>query len=167
MNGFPSDCIAIDTNVFGHLTNESKNKDKHINSLLENLIKQKTSLLVDKNGNILKEYQRHLNRPKFRESYEGKDEAYILYYWMYLVTRKKVSVMNDNLWTAVLKVIPEEQEEVDRIFVYIAFVKGRILISNDDKHIIGRRDELRDVTCNLCPEGGDVMSSKTAINQMR
>ena len=167
MNGFPSDCIAIDTNVFGHLTNKSKNADKHINNLLIHFMNQKTSLLVDENGNILKEYDRHLNRPEFRERFEGKNEAYILYYWMHPDIRKKVTVMNDNLRAAILNTIPEEQEEADRIFVYIAFVKGRILISNDDKHIIRRRDELRDVTRNLCPKGGDVMSSRTAINQMR
>ena len=89
MNKFPSDCIAIDTNVFGHLTNKLKNADKHINDLLIYFMNQKTSLLVDENGNILKEYNRHLNRPEFRERFEGKNEAYILYYWMHPDTRKK------------------------------------------------------------------------------
>lgn len=162
MSSLPTDYIAIDTNIFGQIGDHPNNTDKHIKILLEYLIKKRTCLLVDEGGEISKEYKHHLNRPNFIEKYAGRREPYIMKYWMIVAKRKKIHVVRNSLWDAIHQCIPEENEENDRILVYIAFFSGRVLISNDEGHIIKRRDRLRSATDGLCQAGGDVMNSCTA-----
>lgn len=158
--------IAIDTNVFGHLTSKTLNNDKHINALLRYFINQKTSLLVDKDKKIETEYKHHLNNPELKKRYRKREEGYIMRYFMHPQRRKKVPVSKDALWNAIHHVIPKEDEEEDRTFVYVAFVTGSIVISNDKKHIVNRRDDLKAATKTMCSYEVDVMTSKTAHNQI-
>lgn len=167
MSSLPTDYVAIDTNIFGHIGNRSINKDKHINTLLEYLMKKKTCLLVDEGGEIAKEYKHHLgNDENLRKKYANGREPYIIGYWMKVAKRKKIPVEIGSLWNVIQQCIPEGIPEVgdenDRIFVYIAFFSGKVLISNDHRHIINRRDRLCSATNNLCQAGGDVMNSHTA-----
>ena len=166
MNYCPNDLVAIDTNVFGQIGNHSMNTGHHINTLLEHLIRQKTHLLVDKNGKIAGEYKHHLNNPDFLKKCVG-NEPYLMEYWMDVNIRKKVPVVRDSLWNAIHGCIPELNEENDRIFVYVAFISGKVLISNDNKHIGKRKEQLHRATNALCSTGGDVMTSYTAYKQIR
>lgn len=163
MNGLTDDFIAIDTSVFGHLIDAEINADRHINRLLATLAQKRIILLVDTGGEISAEYAHHLREEKLNAKQRG-NEAQILKYWMNPASRKKVDVdKNDSLWRAIFSVIPEQNEEPDRVFVYVAFKKGRILICNDLKHVIKRRNDLK-----LCynpstiPAGADVMPSSEA-----
>lgn len=163
MNGLTDDFIAIDTNVFGHLIDAEKNAGRHIHRLLAMLAKKKITLLVDADGTISAEYAHHLIAERLHAK-QRKNEAQIIDYWMNHAPQKNVAInQNDSLWHAILRVIPESNEEPDRVFVYVAFKEGRILISNDHKHVIKRRDDLK-----LCynhstiPAGADVMPSSEA-----
>ena len=44
--------VAIDTNVFQHLLNPQNNVNSHINRLLEYLIGQRTTLVVDEDDSL-------------------------------------------------------------------------------------------------------------------
>ena len=50
------DEVAIDTNVFQDLLNPQNNACSHINRLLEYLIRERTTLVVDDQGLIASEY---------------------------------------------------------------------------------------------------------------
>ena len=131
MKGLTNDFIAIDTNVFGHLINNEINADCHIHKLLRAPTEgeDEIKLLIDTGGEIIKEYGYHL-RPKYLEVSERLDEAQILKYWMLYVSKEKTVVDKTGLlWRTISEVLPESGEETDRIFVYIAFKKERILIS--------------------------------------
>lgn len=169
MKGLTKDFIAIDTNVFGHLTSNRYNADRHIHELLRvsSEEKGKIALLVDTGREILEEYKTHL-QPKRLEAKERWDEAQILKYWMFHAPTKKIVVDKSGLlWKAILEAIPEQEEETDRIFVYVAFKKGRILISNDRKHIVNRRPKLMVCRKNgYCGSGADVMCSREAYGKI-
>ena len=167
MNRLARDGVAIDTNVFGHLINGDMNKDKHINTLLKKLREDNIYLLVDTGKQIEKEYKHHL-KPYVLEAKSKMDEAYILFYWMIEAPRKEVVVKKETgLWDVIKQTIPEEKEENDRIFVYVAFVKGCVLVSNDRKHIVDRRTELKECcTSGYCPNGADVMGSEEAFENV-
>lgn len=165
MNGLTDDFIAIDTSVFGHLTNKKENPCGHINKLLVALIKDKIVLLVDTGKEISSEYTRHLTPEKLKTQ-QKKDEAQLIKYWMRFAPRKKIDVDKDSqLWKAIYGIITEKGkgEEVDRVFVYVAFNEGRILISDDKKHIVNRRKKLKSCCVGTsAPAGADVMSSEDA-----
>lgn len=169
MNGLTCDYIAIDTNVFGHLTNEEINTCRHIHKLLRVPGKQdnKICLLVDAGNSIFSEYRRHLNE-EFLQLRQRKSEAQIIKYWLRFAPKQSVTVnKNEQLWDAIYKIVPEDQEEIDRIFIYVAFKKGRILLSNDFKHIVNRRDQLKSCyTKGFCSKGADVMGSKEAYHRV-
>ncbi|MDA8000747.1 MAG: hypothetical protein MPL62_05530 [Alphaproteobacteria bacterium] len=174
MKGLTNDYIAIDTNVFGHLTDtDGKNADGHINRLLTKLAQKQITLLIDVGGKILAEYNGHLD-PKKLKAKQKLNEAQLIDYWMNHAPKKRVVVdENTPLWEEISRIIWEESEENDRIFVYVAFAKGRILVSNDRKHITNpnRRAELKTCyTCPPCVAGADVMPSCEAcrlISQAR
>ena len=165
MNELIPNCVAIDTNVFGQLGDCSENTCKHINNLLLFLIKHETYLLVDDGGKIAKEYKHHLNKQRFKEAYDKRDEVRIMEYWMHPDRRKKVSVVNNELWVNIKSVIFEPNEVVDRILVYVAFINKRVLISNDNRHITNRRGQLQEVVVNLQLTDADVLTSEDAHNQ--
>ena len=146
-----SNCVAIDTNVFGHIIDKRVNNDGHIHYLLKTLRDKGFSLLADKKGMIFKEYRDHILREKFLKNPHIEVEAYLLTYW--LVTEPtKVSVdCNSTLAKEIKKIIVEQNANVDRLFVHVAFKKESSLVSNDKSHIVNRREQLK------------VLSSKSKI----
>ena len=169
MKGLTNDFIAIDTNVFGHLINSRVNTGNHIHKLLRVPPEERgaITLLVDAGGEIQGEYRVHL-RPDHLRASDRLDEAQIMKYWMSLVPREKVTVNEkEPLWNAISKILIEQNEPTDRIFVYVAFKKDRILISNDRRHIINRRARFQACRdCGCCGEGADVMCSREAYERI-
>ena len=170
------DCIAIDTNVFEHLLNPRRNTESHINELLSHLQEQRVALIVDNGERILDEYDNRLD-PILRNIDSSRAEMYILRYWTRYVDRISVTVnLTDTLMGAIRNVIPGNSEGVDRIFVYVAFSLGKVLISNDETHIVvgppgernqpPRRDRLRRSTRRLRPDGADILTSKEAYDEI-
>ena len=143
MNALTSDAVAIDTNVFSHLTDKKVNADGHIGDLLSALMADNIRLLADDCGVIDGEYPLHLLTEKFLQSEPGRDEVYLLEYWLSPDNREVVSVDNDDLLRKIERTIADGADEVDRMFVYVAFAKSRPLVSNDYKHISGKESKKR------------------------
>ena len=171
------DCVAIDTNVFEHLLNLQMNIESHINELLAHLQEQEVALVVDSGRRILNEYDNRLE-PILRNIDNSRVELYILRYWTRYVAHHDVTVdQSDALMGAIRGVIPGNSEGVDRIFVYVAFQSGSVLISNDETHIVvgppgergqrPRRDRLRSTTGRLRPAGADILTSMEAYEKIR
>ena len=165
--------VAIDTNVFVHLLNPEQNPDSHIHQLLEFLIIQGTALIVDEQGAIRREYERHVE-PMLRGKSVVGNELYLLAHWTKPEVQVRVSVaQNDALMRAIRKVIFELPKQADRTFVYVAFRSGRTLMTNDEADIVygpvketnwtPRRDRLLRVTRGSCPHGADILTSKEAF----
>ncbi len=162
------DFIAVDTNVFGHIHNKNMNTENHIYKLLKSLVDLKVLLLIDDEGVIRHEYKHHIERKIERLTI---DNRIILRLWMDPQNHECVTVDESSLlWNGICAIVPEEQdknkEEVDRIFVYVAFVKDRILISNDEKHIINNRDKLKSKAEGMDLLQADVMTSKEAHKKL-
>ena len=164
------DEVAIDTNVFQHMLNPQNNADFHINKLLEHLIRERTTLVVDGQGLVASEYQQQIGR-RLGESDDVRNEVQILRYWILQAQRRQVPVNDtDNLMKRISEIIIEVSENVDRAFVYIAFQRGRTLISNDMRHIVrgptneseSRRARLLINTENLRPSGAQIRTSQEA-----
>lgn len=162
--------VAIDTNVFQHLLNPQNNADFHINGLLDRLIRERTTLVVDAQGLIASEYQQQLGR-RLGESDNVGNEIQILRYWILRAQRHQVAVNDDDdLMNAIYDIITEDSENVDRTFVYVAFRQGTTLVSNDLRHIVRgpadesvpRRQRLISSTQGLRPEGTDILTSQEA-----
>ncbi len=168
--------VSIDTNVFMHLLNCTQNPDRHIHRLLEHLQKEEVILVVDDKGRILKEYEHHLSPIISNQRAGILNELYILRFWIRFVSRLETPVdLSDTLMNAIKKVVKEPSENTDRIFVYVAFLSGNILISNDDTHIVTgpvrehgvgpRRHRLLSSTRKLRPNGADILTSKEAYDK--
>ena len=160
--------VAIDTNVFQHLLNPQDNVNSHINRLLEYLIRQRTTLVVDEDGLIADEYKQQFER-RLGESNDTRNEIQILRYWVLLAQRHRVPVNDDDeLMTRICDIIVEVSENVDRVFVYVAFQQGTTLVSNDLRHIVRgaadesepRRERLLSSTEGLRPHGADILTSQ-------
>ena len=168
------DAVAIDTNVFVHLLNPQNNQDRHINGLLGHLAEQRIALLVDGGGRIIGEYNQQLRE---LSGQDDRDEIHILRYWALNAPRRAVPVSGDDaLMTSIRRVIVEQSETVDRIFVYVALKEGKVLISNDERHIVTgpprergqtpRRNRILNNTRRLRPDGADIMSSWEAYEKI-
>ena len=164
------ECVAIDTNVFIHLFDPDWNVKSHINRLLADLQGQGVDLIVDNGGRILGEYEHGLG-PWIRSSDDTRNEVYLLRYWMRLARRRIVELdSRDSLMTAIRRVVIERSEQVDRIFVYVAFKVGKTLITNDLMHIVNgpmgegtsRRHRLLQVTRRFRPRDVDIVTSREA-----
>ncbi len=168
------DAVAIDTNVYEHILNPQQNVDYHISELLTYLQDQQLKLIVDDDGRIFGEYLNQLEQ-LISQSDDVKDEILILRYWILLAPRISVEVtLNDEMMNAIKNVITEVSENVDRIFVYVAFHQGRTLISNDQRHIVvgpprergqsERRVRLLRSTRRrrMRPDGADILTSQEA-----
>ena len=177
MNNLTSDWIAIDTNVFGHLINPKHNSDKHIYNLLKQLKDDNIFLLVDDKQLMRKEYNKRI-RQYIKEAYERQDERYILLYFIDRQNHKEVPVSYANdLMSAILKVISEKKDP-DRYFVYVAFNKDRVLITNDRKDMIDSdrkkgkkegetRDKLRKIAKQYNFFKADIFDSKEAWKKLQ
>ena len=164
------DEVAIDTNVFQHLLNPQNNIDSHINRLLEQLIRERTTLVVDAQGIVASEYQQQLAR-RLGESDSVGNEIQILRYWILRAQRHQVTVNDDDdLMKRIYDIITEVSENVDRVFVYVAFRRGATLVSNDLRHIVRgpadesepRRERLLSNTEGLRTNGAQILTSQEA-----
>ena len=166
------DAIAIDTNVFEHLLNPQENRGGHINRLLTHLIEECVALLLDKDGRIWGEYTNRID-PILRSTDDRGAEIYILRHWIVDPPCLLLAVdLSDRLMTIIKGVIPEQSEAVDRILVYVALFKGKVLVSNDHTHIVSgpvresgqtpRRDRLLRSSKRLRPQGGEILTSQEA-----
>ena len=170
------DCVAIDTNVLEHLLNPQMNSESHISELLIHLQEQGVQLIVDDRNRISNEYDDRLSSTLSNASYTST-EIYIMRYWIRHAARREVTVdSSDSLMRAIRGVIPGNSEGVDRIFVYVAFRNGSVLISNDERHIVigppresgqrPRRDRLLRGTRRLRSAGADIMTSWEAHSRI-
>ena len=164
------DAVAIDTNVFVHLKNSDVKPDGHIHQLLGTLAEQRVELLVDDRGVIHREYEEHVI-PMMRGSSVDAGEVYLLQYFMDVNFQRKVAVdRRDRLMAAIREVIFETSKTPDRTFVYVAFIEGKSLISNDRADIVEgparertlRRDRLFSETRRLRSDGADILTSQEA-----
>ena len=167
------DAVAVDTNVFEHILNPQENVDYHINGLLGHLQEQKARLIVDDGNRIFGEYNHRIG-PIIQRSDDTRNEIYLLRYWILNAPRLPTAVMgNDELMTAIKRVIIELPEAVDRIFVYVAFKQSRVLISNDRMNIVfgpnsessPRRDRLLH-NARRYAQGVDILTSQEAYGKI-
>lgn len=166
------DAVSIDTNVFEHLLNPQINVDGHINTLLVHLMEQRVALLVDSRDRISGEYNYRIG-PIIGRIDDLGNEVYLLRYWMNSAPRESITInWADMLMVAVRKIIVEQSEANDCMFVYVALTKGKVLISNDEAHIVigpatehgrlPRRLRLLANSKRLRPKGADILTSKEA-----
>jgi len=135
MSNLTSDWIAIDTNVFEHLMNPQKNTCNHIYKLLTQFIKDKILLLTDNRRKIINEYLQNLPEYlKYKNDRMG--EGTLLFHFLKIENHEVIHVdLSDNLMSAIKKIIPEHKK-TDRFFVYVAFKRNKIFVTNDRKDII-------------------------------
>lgn len=166
--------VAIDTNVFEHILNPQENLEYHINALLTHLQEKKACLIVDDGSRILGEYNHRIG-PIIQNSDDTGNEIYLLRYWILNSPRLPTSVVgNDELMTKIGQVIIEPGEAVDRIFCYVAFRNGRVLISNDRMNIVfgpqnespARRVRMINNTRRLRPPGTNILTSQEAYGKI-
>lgn len=177
MNNLTNDYIAVDTNVFEHLMNPQKNTCNHIYKTLIQLIKDKILLLVDNRRKIINEYFNNI--PQYLQ-YENdkKGEGKLLFHFLKMENHKVIHTdLSDNLMSAIKNIIPEHKK-TDRFFVYVAFKKNRILITNDRRDIIDegtkhdeRRRKLLKNTKQYRPPSernrADILTSQQAYNGLQ
>ena len=171
------DCVAIDTNVFEHLTNPCENTGSHIEYLLRYLQEKEVALIVDNKNRMASEYRNRMVPIIKRIDDKGYQIVSLLRYFLVEATRHQVPLdMGDRLMVAILQVIVEPSKSKDRIFVYSAFKVGKTLISNDEKDIVigpvreggqsPRRTRLLNSTKRLRPNGADILTSKEAYKMI-
>jgi len=156
--------IAIDTNVFIHLTNPKENPDSHIDQLLSHLAKDNPRLCVDSTKKISNEYLEKLG-PRINSQDEKGIAIFLLRFWMDQGLREEIATdVQDRLMRRIERVIIERDEHTDRTFVYVSCKGDCPLISNDHGHIIGRRAELRKQTREY---RGSATSFKTSLEYVQ
>lgn len=156
--------VAIDTNIFIHLTNSQENPDSHIDQLLMHLAKSDPRLCVDSTRKIGNEYEEKLG-PRIRNESEQNIAIYLIRYWMNDDVRQVVEVDHQGpLMHRIRRVIVEPDEHVDRAFVYVSCQGDCPLITNDNQHILGRRGHLRKATKGYRGPNTDFISSRQAVD---
>lgn len=159
------DEIAIDACIFIHLFNPQNNKNAHIDRLLAYLLKYK--LLVDSTGKIAKDYQAQVI-PMLKGAHERRAQQLpLLRQWMLIDRRTTVNLNpQDQLMTAIKKVIDEIEEHADRAFVYVACKNDADLITNDEEHILDRREAILDRTKRYRGDNTTLISSLEAYERI-
>ena len=174
MSSLTDDFIAIDTNVFEHILNPNINTNNHINELLETLASDEISLIVDRDKRIQNQYKNRIS-PILRKVSEKGNELLILRLWFVerINARKIVDVDHNSTLMNTIDSIMTNCETVDRIFVYVAFSDGRILITNDESDIVERRVPLKNKTKQLrrtlrprSNDKSDILTSTEAHQQL-
>lgn len=165
--------LAIDTNVFLHLFDESANTNSHINSLLGVLSGDHFGLIVDDKGLIAHEYNRHLTPLLSNRNVVGNERS-LLRYWILAAQRLVVTIdESDNLMRTIKRIVLRLRAEADRTFVYVALHEGAVLVSNDRNDIVEgppeeaeklgeRRARLLADTKDLRPDGAAILLSVEA-----
>jgi hypothetical protein len=147
--------VAIDTNIFIHLTNDQENPDSHIDQLLMHLAKSNPRLCVDSTRKIGNEYEENLGT-RIRNESEQTMAIYLIRHWMSPELRDVIEVDHEGpLMHRIRRVIVEPDEHVDRAFVYVSCEGDCRLITNDHQHILGRRSDLRKATKGYRGPGTD------------
>ena len=174
-NKLTSDCIAVDTNVFKNLLNPKYNKNNHIRKIFECFIKDKISLLVDSTNKITTEYSKSLSTYIKKATH---DDNRIVLYNFYNSRKIKVPVdLSDDLMDCITQTVPKDKG-TDRFFVYVAFKKGKILITNNTqdmilgKHKKDRTDEKRRMLLKCCQinkkyKGANILTSKEVSHKLQ
>jgi len=143
MNAIKTDFIAIDTNVFMNLCDSEQEKFKHIPELLKKLMCRRCVLLVD-DKRIPGEYETALYNYLRGKNLSDIEES-LLRHWLDLGNWETVPVDDrDNLMKTIKKILPKLQDNYDRTFVYVAFKKGRTLITNDRNDLIDKNAKSKD-----------------------
>jgi len=163
MSSLTRDTIAIDANVFRHMFNPQNNVDGHIHALLNQLMDDKIKLLIDDEGEILKECNHQL-KPYLKSEDDRYAEGPLLLYWFRQANQKLVPVDSiDDLMTAINPIVPP-CKGADRFYVYVALKEGRILVTNDKKDIWNVRDSLLEIEARA--EGADILTSQEAHRKL-
>ena len=176
MNILTKDFIAIDTNVFMHLFDSEKNTDDHILYLIERLRKDEIRLLIDgprEKSRIWGEYLARLS-PYLNSSLQwGRAEWKLLRYFLLLPGNSKVVDIDqkDNLMVSIKGIIGMRKGEpvTDHFFVYVAFKKERVLVTNDRDDILSKKKELKRgarKAKTLKLKGADILSSQEAYKKI-
>ena len=153
--------IAIDACVFRHLLDPAWNIESIIDNVLLRLIQEKYILLTDSAGKIDKDYMDQVV-PAIKNNFDTDNRRILLRHWMMLAERKVIKLdQTDRLMSAIKEVIVED-ELADRAFVYVAFKNDSILVSDDHKHILGRRKKLLKSTKKYRGGNANILSSSDA-----
>lgn len=173
MNILTQDFIAIDTNVFEHLFNPEKNTNDHILYLIGRLRKDKIRLLIDgprEKSRIRGEYYERLSPYVNSSLQRGRAESVLLRYFLLLPENYKVVKVNqkDDLMESIKGVIEVQKGKpvTDRFFVYVAFKKERVLVTNDNRDILSKKKELKHKAKILRLKGADILSSQEAYERI-
>lgn len=173
MNNLTKDFIAVDTNVFEHLFNPEKNTNDHILYLIGRLRKDKIRLLIDgprEKSRIRGEYYDRLSPYVNSSLQRGRAESVLLRYFLLLPENSKVVNVNqkDDLMESIKGVIEVQKGKpvTDRFFVYVAFKKERVLVTNDSRDILSKRKELKGKAKKRRLEGADILSSQEAYERI-
>ncbi len=181
-NSLTNDCIAIDTNIFLHLFHPEINEENHIGELLNSVSEtddgRRVSLIVDAGGKIEREYERKWYEYRKVESQEH--HRYRLEDWFLPDRRSRVQIpvdQNGALMRAIKNIVAGARKSgssVDRIFVYVAIEKNRILITNDRADIIDgggkpgeRKNKLLRVAKKHNRKDARIYTSREAHQQLR
>jgi len=129
--------IVIDTNVFKHLCDRDAkyNHDGHCGILLAGLAMQSCILLIDDAGLFLHEFN-EIVRPQFSRESEIAGEIAILRYWADPGNYSAKEIKEQKQLIFAIRSVIVENERADRAFVYMAFNNGRVLVTNDESHIV-------------------------------
>lgn len=177
MNILTQDFIAIDTNVFEHLFNPEKNTNDHIWNLIDRLHEDKIGLLIDspddprKGSRIMGEYDRRL-LPYVKPRQEVGAESVLLKIFFENAKLVEVDVnQTDKLMVLIKGIIGVREGEsvTDRFFVYVAFKKDRVLVTNDRGDIWNNREELKRKARKAKKrrlEGADILNSQEAYERI-
>lgn len=162
--------VAIDTNVFLHLFDSRNNPGGHINRLLNHLVSQRIALIVDDKERIHGEYLQHVIPLVQKGKYIGNERS-IMRFWFMVdpLPRHVVSLdTKESLMKAIRNIMPRDSR--DRIFVYVAFKEGKILISNDEADIVDRRQRLlndtRQIRRRIGSSDADILTSQEAHDRI-
>lgn len=174
MNILTEDFIAIDTNVFEHLFNPEKNANNHIWNLIDRLHEDKIGLLIDspddprKESRIMGEYDRRL-LPYVKPRQEVGAESVLLKIFFENAKLVEVDIsQTDKLMVSIKGIIGMRKGEpvIDHFFVYVAFKKERVLVTNDRGDILNNRKGLKRKAKTLRLKGADILNSQEAYERI-
>ncbi len=81
-------------------------------------------------------------------------------YWKDAEIWIRIDAPNSEIWIDISNEMPND--EVDATFVCVAFIKDRVLITDDRKDILSKRDALKRIAELSGLMEADVISSNTA-----
>jgi len=171
-NMLSDDWIVLDTNVLLHSLHADM-RARRIRSLLDFLVKNTITILVDGKKVILNEYYRHLTE-QFKNK---KEQDTSMRRVMRLLDPNRIKVVDlekyPDLHRAVRRLIPKG---ADKVFVSVAFSKGRVMVTND-KPLLAKREKLLSSTAIFRnrihksdqngKDGSDILSSDSAEARTR